>query len=260
MKKQKRADRVDLVEYVKANNAGMTPREMAEATGWSLTRVYDTIIQLGLKKTKKWHPKPNETRVEGDVTYLWLRNQKLWAQIDTADYHLISRYRWYAWRAKADRTWYVRAVVGPEMSNVFLHRFLMATPEGLVVDHLNHDGTDCRRANMRNTTQRVNSNNRSPAYHAKREAKQTEKAAAKVRAAEERRQRLIDRTYNDPRYCCKAQQKGRSTLYVVKKWHDGVLNYVGCYHTPEDAKKALIEFSVANGIVPDLRGGSQVAA
>lgn len=46
-------------------------------------------------------------------------------------------------------------------SLVLLHRFIMEPPDGLVVDHINHDRLDCQRENMRVVPQNENMQNRS---------------------------------------------------------------------------------------------------
>lgn len=44
-----------------------------------------------------------------------------------------------------------------------LHRLIMETPEGLEVDHINHDKANNRKANMRNVTKSFNARNRKAA-------------------------------------------------------------------------------------------------
>lgn len=43
--------------------------------------------------------------------------------------------------------------------NVSLHRLVMDTPKDLVVDHINHDTLDNRKANLRNVTPMENAQN-----------------------------------------------------------------------------------------------------
>ena len=42
----------------------------------------------------------------------------------------------------------------------YLHRFIMGNPSGMVVDHINHNGLDCRRSNLRVCTRSQNAMNR----------------------------------------------------------------------------------------------------
>ena len=69
-------------------------------------------------------------------------------------------------------TWHIRAGhntcyasskqrAGGKPSGLLLHRFLLNPPPDMVVDHINHNGLDNRRCNIRIVTQAVNMQNRS---------------------------------------------------------------------------------------------------
>lgn len=80
------------------------------------------------------------------------------ALVDDADLVTIARYSW-----RIDRDGYVssRRTVGTRRQRrVSLHRFLMGDPAGMVVDHINRDKLDNRRANLRICTQMQNAKNR----------------------------------------------------------------------------------------------------
>lgn len=88
-------------------------------------------------------------RVEGNVAYITLTNN-CEAIIDAEDAALFGRLNWYAW-ARPHTTYAVRSArdnePGPRM--VFLHRAVLSAPHGISVDHINGDGLDNRRANLR---------------------------------------------------------------------------------------------------------------
>ena len=80
------------------------------------------------------------------------------AMVDEADYASLIRYKWCAIRAS--RTFYASAYV--KSRNLTMHRMLMGPPKGMVVDHINHNGLDNRRGNLRICTIAQNSRNRQP--------------------------------------------------------------------------------------------------
>lgn len=64
----------------------------------------------------------------------------------------------YKWTHMANG--YFRASLGSrKKGHILLHRLLMNAPNGMVVDHINGDPSDCRKANMRLCTAAENSRN-----------------------------------------------------------------------------------------------------
>lgn len=76
--------------------------------------------------------------------------------VDDADAPVALSRRWR--RLDGHRTSYAVAHVGER--TVYLHRLLMAAPKGLEVDHVDSNGLDCRRSNMRLATRAQNQQNK----------------------------------------------------------------------------------------------------
>jgi hypothetical protein len=78
------------------------------------------------------------------------------ALVDAADFERVSKHKWrlnqFAGRTDYAMTWI-------RVRYVMLHRFILDPPPGLEVDHVNRDGLDCRRGNMRLATRSQNSGN-----------------------------------------------------------------------------------------------------
>lgn len=85
--------------------------------------------------------------------------QGKYAIVDDDVYEWASRYKWCALRYK--HLFYAGRSTGkwPHQIYVRLHREIMSAPEGVVVDHINGDGLDCRRTNMRLASGVENSRN-----------------------------------------------------------------------------------------------------
>ncbi|UCC96328.1 MAG: HNH endonuclease [Phycisphaerales bacterium] len=84
------------------------------------------------------------------------------ALVDLDDYERLSRYKWhtvgdrgtfYAARNTGQRRGLKRVVVK-------MHREVLKVPAGMFVDHINHNGLDNRKANLRPATQAQNARNR----------------------------------------------------------------------------------------------------
>ncbi len=85
-----------------------------------------------------------------------------YALVDPDDYAWLSKYNWhmvgdkgsfYAARNTGQRQGQKRIVVK-------MHREILKVPAGMFVDHINHNGLDNRRANLRPATQAQNARNR----------------------------------------------------------------------------------------------------
>ena len=80
--------------------------------------------------------------------------------VDDEDYEKVSKYHWYIRRRKYVS--YARRIVirkGVRYTE-FMHRLIMDCPDDMIVDHINHNGLDNRKENLRICTQSDNKHNR----------------------------------------------------------------------------------------------------
>lgn len=85
--------------------------------------------------------------------------------VDDEDYEYLSQWKWYL----LNSGYAVRDIVfAGQKKTILMHRFIMNAPENLDIDHINGDGLDNRRSNLRLATisqnmmnRRINSNNTS---------------------------------------------------------------------------------------------------
>lgn len=75
--------------------------------------------------------------------------------IDAEDLELVSQHKWCA--RQGGNTYY--ALGKHDGKKVLLHRFLVNALDGIHVDHINHDGLDNRRGNLRLCTRSENLRN-----------------------------------------------------------------------------------------------------
>ena len=83
--------------------------------------------------------------------------------VDAEDYEWISKHKWQLSNINEGRLYASRLVkVNGRSCRVMLHRVIMDAPNGLMVDHVNRDGLDNRRCNLRICTNQQNQRNRQP--------------------------------------------------------------------------------------------------
>lgn len=99
--------------------------------------------------------------VDGSVARVPL-TRGLVAILDAEDAHHAEGFNWTA--LSEGHTHYARRndTRGGGQRSVLLHRIVMGAKPGQVVDHINGDGLDCRKSNMRLASQRENCCNSRP--------------------------------------------------------------------------------------------------
>ena len=75
--------------------------------------------------------------------------------IDEEDWEKISEYRWFVWSGRTNNTLYARV----SNENTYMHRIILNAPKGTMVDHINGNGLDNRKENLRLCTTRENNAN-----------------------------------------------------------------------------------------------------
>jgi len=103
------------------------------------------------------------------LLYRWIRygytfrriplSRGKFAIVDPDDYPELKKYKWFA--TKNGATFYAkrhtRLTERIKTTSVCMHRLIMNAPDNLVIDHINYNGLDNRKANLRLATRRQNS-------------------------------------------------------------------------------------------------------
>lgn len=82
------------------------------------------------------------------------------AIVDDEDYEKLSSFKWIILKSKG--TQYARCSVKISFGNskyIVMHRMLIDVPPGMEIDHINHNGLDNRRNNLRIVTREQNTRN-----------------------------------------------------------------------------------------------------
>lgn len=113
----------------------------------------------------------NKYEIRGDVTAIFLNHRGLEIEtiIDTKDLTKVQEFPnlWHTRWSESSKTYYVegkKSLINDEKIRkteyLSLHRVVMDTPHELVVDHINHNGLDNRKINLRNVTRKANTQNK----------------------------------------------------------------------------------------------------
>lgn len=77
--------------------------------------------------------------------------------VDDSDYSFLSKYVWFEWKLPKQNTSYVRKKL--DGKQILLHRLISGCPDDMFVDHINGNGLDNRRENLRIVTKGQNNFN-----------------------------------------------------------------------------------------------------
>ena len=127
-----------------------------------------------------------------------------YAIVDADDYGWLGQYNWCT--VKKSQTWYAYTftIDGKRLS---MHRLVTNAPKRMLVDHINHNGLDNRKPNLRLCTHQQNQRNKRP-------------------------QRGGSSKYKGVSWC-KSRMKFRAMI-----WNNGKSIYLGSFESEIDAAKA----------------------
>jgi hypothetical protein len=108
-------------------------------------------------KAAKKRPGPTAAACDDEVKRIPL-GRGLFALVDAADYKRLNKYRWYATRRGP--TTYATCIKNGR--SVYMHRMIMRPRKGYIVDHIDGNGLNNRRCNLRVCTHQQNQANRGP--------------------------------------------------------------------------------------------------
>lgn len=78
--------------------------------------------------------------------------------VDDRDYEMLTQYKWCAGYNPTSKRW-VAMRRNSDNKIELMHRLIMGSPNGMLIDHTNHNALDNRRVNLRLCTHRGNAGN-----------------------------------------------------------------------------------------------------
>ncbi len=86
--------------------------------------------------------------------------QSKFALVDDDVYEWAVKHKWHTQRIRDDLFYAVRSIRrGIYITRIYLHREIMGAAKGTMVDHINGDGLNCTRSNMRLASKSENQRN-----------------------------------------------------------------------------------------------------
>lgn len=124
----------------------------------------ESLDKIARTRNTKWIIKEKQYIImpDGSTAIKIQLTQGKFAIIDEEDWERVNQYKWYAKRGT--QTWYAARTESKRVNKIRdktirLHQFLMNCPRDKEVDHINGDGLDCRKKNMRICTRLENGKN-----------------------------------------------------------------------------------------------------
>lgn len=129
------------------------------------------------------------------------------ALVDDDDYKHINQWKWFAWRSKVN-TYYARRSSGkaPHQTTIHMHRVIMGVSGDMEVDHIDGNGLNNQRSNLRVCTHKQNAGNK------------------KLRSDNALRYKGVTKSWRRYLACIQGKDKGFERL--------------GSFKTPEEAARA----------------------
>lgn len=125
--------------------------------GSALTRSKRPTLSCGcLQRDKVSGITPNNYEFSSDGYVIgYTNNTNKQFVFDSDDYEKVSKYHWYE-----ESNGYIRASGKKKENRFHIHRLIMGFPDGIGIDHINHNTFDNRKSNLRIATTSQNAMNR----------------------------------------------------------------------------------------------------
>lgn len=172
---EKRGNRRRPAKPEQAGNVGMVREAMSRIIPGRCSQGVLAVPNSGRYYGAMNMRSPRPVEIVGDIAMVTLTKDHV-AIIDAADVGLVAGRNWHALtgsRREARRNVYAARseIVGGRSRCILLHRLLTDCPEGFDVDHIDGDGLNCRRSNLRICTHQENVRNSRRSRRNKTDAK-----------------------------------------------------------------------------------------